>query len=192
LPAAPAATQQNPSALSSLQFRSVPPERADAQTTALQSVRRSFGDRSYSGHSPPLRHFNRLVDHSQAPATTPAAAVVPVLALTSIRPFTSLSGVTHGPVAVCPRLPARHSFRQGDAEHQPDDFGGQNTEAPPLPISSRLFAVRHRLRSDSLARAFAPLMVELFTVGVFVPTPSLVRGPVSLVAKLKAPHASRG
>ena len=41
----------------------------------------------------------------------------------------------HGPDAVCPRLPARHSFRR--ESKIPDDFGGQNTEAPPLPVSSR-------------------------------------------------------
>jgi hypothetical protein len=82
-----------------------------------------------------LKHLDDLF---QAPATTPAATVIPVLSLTFTQPFTSLSGITHGPVAVCPRLPARHSFRQESCESIiPNDFGGQNTEAPPLPISSR-------------------------------------------------------
>lgn len=50
--------------------------------------------RSYSDHSPPLRHLNHLADLDQAPVTIPAAAEVPVLALIFVQPVTSLAGVT--------------------------------------------------------------------------------------------------
>ena len=39
------------------------------------------------------------------------------------------------PLLCVSRLPARHRFRQ--EQTRPGDFGGQNTEAPPLPVSSR-------------------------------------------------------
>jgi len=55
-----------------------------------------------------------------------------------------------------------------------------------------VFAVRHRLRSNSLARAFAPFVVELFAVGCLNPTPDPVKGPIPPVTRPEAPHASRG
>ena len=58
--------------------------------------------RSYLGHTPPLRRFTHdgmsaLITPGRprrAPVTTPAAAVVPMLVLTFVQPFTSLVGVT--------------------------------------------------------------------------------------------------
>lgn len=72
-----------------------------------------------------------------------------------------------------------------------EDFPRQNTEAPGYPSAKRLFAVRHRLSRNSLARAFAPFIVELFTVGLFVPSPELVIAPVRFVAKAKLPTPAR-
>ena len=50
----------------------------------------ALAGRSYSGHSPSLRHLKHLDDFFHAPATTPAATVIPVLSLTFTQPFTSL------------------------------------------------------------------------------------------------------
>jgi hypothetical protein len=64
--------------------------------------------RFYSGHTPPLRRFAvdycyfHPADHCRAPATTPAATAVPVLALVSSHEVTSLVGVTR-------RVPCRMS-----------------------------------------------------------------------------------
>lgn len=53
------------------------------------------------------------------------------------------------------------------------------------------FAVRHRLRSKSLASPRGPFMVELFAIGCFARMPTLVIGPVPPVARSRTPHASR-
>jgi len=56
-------------------------------------------DRFYSGHTPPLRRFAvdycyfHPADHCRAPATTPAATAVPVLALVFLSLLTSLADV---------------------------------------------------------------------------------------------------
>ena len=69
------------------------------------------------------------------------------------------------------------------------DFWGSKQEAAPYP-PTRLFAVRLRLLSDSLASAFAPFLVELFAAGRFDRTPSLFLGTVPVLADARTPHAS--
>lgn len=68
-----------------------------------------------------------------------------------------------GPDVVCPLLPKRHSFHRKWCHVEPfPTISGGRTQKLPLTPRRRLFAVRHRLLGSSLARAFAPFMVELF------------------------------
>jgi hypothetical protein len=62
----------------------------------------------------------------------------------------------------------------------------------PLPVNARIVPVRHRLRKDLPASSFLPFVVELFAAGCFARSPSLVMGPVPLVAQQGAPYAGRG
>ena len=69
-----------------------------------------------------------------------------------------------GPNVVCPLLPKQHSFRRKSCHVTRFlTISGGRTQKLPLTPRRRLFAVRHRLLGSSLARAFAPFMVELFT-----------------------------
>lgn len=111
-----------------------------------------------------------------------------------------LAGVTPQVIPVCLALPSEHSFRallnrrlhrlhtrglNAGAGKSNAISAGRTYKRPPIP-QEQLFAVRLRLRSDSLARAFAPFMVELFTARFFR-TCAGHDGPVPLVAKRKLP-----
>jgi hypothetical protein len=106
----------------------------------------------------------------------------------SVRPVTSVVGCPTGrPSHVRPsRGGAVSAGPQG-----PDDFGGPNTEASPYPPMTDLFPVRHRPGSDSLARAFAPLMVELFVAGCFARTPASVASRSRLLPGRELPTPAR-
>ena len=52
-------------------------------------------------------------------------------------------------------------------------FQGAEYRSSSLTRWQQVFAIRHRLRLDLLARAFAPFMVELFTTGLFRPSAGL-------------------
>lgn len=54
-----------------------------------------------------------------------------------------------------------------------------------------LFPVRHRPGSDSLARAFAPLVVELFAAGCFARTPASVASRSRLLPGRELPTPAR-
>ena len=71
-------------------------------------------------------------------------------------------------------------------------ISGGRSKKLPLTGQPTPFAVQHRLTQDLLARAFAPLMVELFAVDRLGPTPDLIRDPIPPVTRLEAPHASAG
>jgi len=115
------------------------------------------------------------------------------------QPVTSLGAVTPQVIPVCLALPSEHSFR---SLLNPAGFNactrlhrrggeeiaisaGRTYKRPPI-HQERLFAIRLRLRSNSLARAFAPFMVELFTTRFF-PARAGHDVPVPLVAKRKLP-----
>ena len=92
-----------------------------------------------------------------------------------------------------PLLYVRNSRRgivSGDSGNRP--FLGAEHRSSSRTHQQQIFAVRHRLRSSLLARAFAPFMVELFAVGFFGPSPVAVTRPVPPVTRSEAPHASRG
>ena len=74
----------------------------------------------------------------------------------------------------------------------PVRFQGVEPRSAPLPVSEGLSnAFRHRLRLRLPPRAFAPLMVELFTVGFFGRTPSVITRPVASVAADKLPTTAK-
>jgi hypothetical protein len=103
------------------------------------------------------RRFH-LPDHWQAPVTTPEAAAVPVLALVFLSLLTSLADVT----------------RRTLSSYVPGSRPGIVSGTILVPISAsrtqklwltrrrKAFTVRLRLQGESLARAFARFMVELF------------------------------
>ena len=127
----------------------------------------------------------------RAPVTTPAAAVVPVLVLIFSQSVTSLEGVI--PRARCRMsgLPARHSFHEcGNDVRVALTISGGRTQKLPLTHRQEAFAFRHRLRMRSLARAFAPFMVELFAPPDLLEYPSLVIGPAPAVTSRRLPTAA--
>lgn len=102
--------------------------RRERTATALQPFRRPPG-RSYSRHTPGLERLNHSADRSRAPVTTPAAPVLPGLAVIFIQPVTSLEGVIPRIQVVCAPLPRRHRFHERTAR----DFCGPKQEAPAYP-----------------------------------------------------------
>ena len=67
----------------------------------------------------------------------------------------------------------RRAFRAPAPRQFPEDprlpISEDRSKKRPLTHRRQLFAVRHRLRHDSPARAFAPFVVELFAVGLISP-----------------------
>lgn len=101
----------------------------------------------------------------------PAAADLPRLVMDFSRPVTSLGGVTRLTSRRVSGLPPEHSLPPSCLRKV--GFRGAERRSSPLPTGETLFAVRHRLQSESLASPslFGPFMVELFTAGGFVPGP---------------------
>lgn len=102
---------------------------------------------SYSGHTPTLRLFAadccyfHLPDHRQAPVTTPAAAVLPVLALAFSREVTSLVGVTRQ--VLSSYVPGSRPAIVSGMILMPISVG--RTQKDRLTLRRKTFAVRHRL-----------------------------------------------
>jgi len=127
----------------------------ERDATALPRLRPASAG-FYSGHTPPLRGFNHPGINARAPGTNPAPAEVPALAMASIRPITSVAGVTRrschrtseasAPAQLpCPRWTR---FREGE------------TRSSSLPIDNRhsqfgiVFGRTHRQALDAMtARA---------------------------------------
>ena len=137
----------------------------------------------------PLSHptaFEPPARHARAPGRDPGGDRASQVRC-DLRPTRHVgSGLPHGQVTARPPLPGRRSFRRAWR----DDFWGANTEASPYPSVTGLFPVRHRPGSDSLATAFAALVVELFAAGVLSPGRRLRYQPVPRVATPGTPHAS--
>ena len=163
------------------------PERTNRPATALQR----FGPApagSYSGHSPTRPHF----DHPRATrghrSATPAAIGLPRFAVDFVRPVTSVVGC---PTGEPPHVRPSRGGAVSAGPSGPVDFGGPNAEASPYPPMTGLFPVRHRPGSDSLARAFAPLVVELFAAGCFARTPASVASRSRLLPGRELPTPAR-
>jgi hypothetical protein len=155
---------------------------ANGAATALQQHRRTpvlrsreGGARSYLQDTPPLPNLKHLDDLTQAPGASPASTAVPRFATAFARPVTSVAAVTPQAVAV---RPASRRQRRLRGPSRPR-FPPTKTEARGTP-RLQLFPVRLRLWTDSLARAFAPFVVELFAAGDFPRTPAPVKGPIPL------------
>lgn len=108
-------------------------EHANGTTTALQQLRRASA-RSYLGHTPPLRLLKHRADQARHRATKrgshSGSCVSPSLHLMG---HVAIQCYPEDTAAVCPRLPARHSFQ---AAVKRLDFGEQNVEALPYPSAT--------------------------------------------------------
>ena len=177
----------SPSALSSKFPPGTTRKRTNHPITALQW----FGPApagSYSGHTPTRPHFdhpNTTFGHRSA---TPAAIELPRFAVDFARLVTSVVGC---PTGKSSHVRPSRSGAVSAGPRGPNDFGGSNTEASPYPPMTDLFPVRHRPESDSLARAFAPLVVELFVAGRFAPTPAVVVSRSRLLPGRELPTPAR-
>lgn len=105
-------------------------QHANEAATALQSPRRASA-RSLLRPLSPATAFETPDRPSQAPGTSPAAAVVPALAKAFVTWVTSLSGVT-------PKTPPPYvcAFRRGIVSDPPraDRFLGAERRSSPLPV----------------------------------------------------------
>ena len=121
----------------------VPSTTCSTQTSLpLPCSRLARSPGSYSDHTPTLRRLNHLADYCQAPVTKPAALVLPRLIMAFTQSVTSLVGFPTGLLALCPNVPARHSFHEGLALA----ISGDRRQKHPLTRKQEVFAVRHRLR----------------------------------------------
>jgi len=136
----------------------------------------------YLQHSPRQRHLKHPPD-TRAPGITPAASVLPRLVVLFTQAVTSLDQWLY----VQGSRPGIVSTRR-----VPSDFWGQNPEAPPYP-SAKVFLTRSGTVSACIHRQgpYAPFMVELFVVGFFGRTPSLVISPAACVATCRLPTAAQ-
>ncbi len=127
---------------------------------------------SYSRHTPSHRLTPRTprVFPPEAPGITPAAHDLPRLVSSFVRAVTSLAGDYP---ADPPRMPFLHARAKSPrAVHA---LSSGRTQKLPTTHRGGRFAIRHRLRTHSLASAygFAPFVVELFPAGRFVRSPGL-------------------
>ena len=135
----------------------------------------------YSGPTPRLQRFNHPFDQEWAPATKPAAEVLPALVMHFASWVTWLEGVipqASGRMCGLPPAIVSANWQNARIGH----FGGQNTEATPYPSITAFCRswghhvapkqrFRQRLPRHSPARAYAPFMVELFTAVGFANGP---------------------
>ncbi len=142
---------------------------------------------SYSGHTPALQRLNHLADNGQAPGTTPATTAHPRLVMVSGQIITSLGEVTPRVIAVCPRLPPRHSFYSTRALQ----FRGPETRRVPLPIDNNVSQFGTVFDLTLPVRACAPFMVELFTVGFYRPIAERCHPPGRTCRQARAPHTGQ-
>jgi len=91
-------------------------------------------------------------------------------------------------------LPSGAPFTSGVAQGNSPAISGDRMEKRPLTHQFPSFAVRHRLRSDSLASPRGPFMVELFTASGFAAgrRTSPVRFGLSPGTKLPTPARLNG
>jgi hypothetical protein len=119
----------------------------------------------------------------RAPGITPAASVLPRLvvlfarAVTSLDQFLYVQGSRPGIVS---------------ARITPSDFWEQNLEALPYPPGKVFLTLFGTVSACTYRQGpYAPFMVELFAVGPFGRTPSLVIGPAARVAACRLPTAAQ-
>ena len=167
---------------------------ANEVATALQFPHRPEG-RFYSGHTPPLRRFTvdycyfHPADHCRAPAATPEATAVPVLALISLSLLTSLAEVTRRTLSsyVPGSRPGIVSRDHYDHAFQPAEH--RSSGLPSDERRSRFGTVFNESHLQGLSPS-SWLSYSSKPISRTLPNP--VKGPVLLVAKSGTPHASRG
>lgn len=108
-------------------------------TTALQCIRQAPAC-SYLRPAPRLWHLNHPLI-ARAPSITPAATVLPRLAMIVAQSVTSVGPVKARSGSVCPRLPPRHSFHPRSWM-----ISGRRIQKLALILRCGIFPVRHRLR----------------------------------------------
>jgi hypothetical protein len=163
---------------------SAPPEHANETTTALQSLHRAPA-RFYLGHSPPLRFLNHRADQARHRATKRGSRSGSCVSSSlHFMGHVAIRCYPEDTAAVCPRLPARHSFRARAR------FRGAERRSSPLPIGygfSQFGTVSHEthwqaLTSLSWLSSSRPLDLPR--------VPESVR-PGSACRQAEAPHASQ-
>ena len=158
----------SPSPLSSSHLKRESLRSANGFPTALQGIREILLLAAHS-QSQALPRTPR-VSPPEAPGITPAAHDLPRLVSSFVRAVTSLAGDYP---ANPPRMPLLHARSQSPrASHA---LSSGRTQKLPTTHRGGRFAVRHRLRTHSLASAygFAPFVVELFPARHFVRSPGL-------------------
>ena len=134
-----------------------------------------------------LQCLNHLTDNGQAPGITPATTALPRLVMISGQIITSLEGVTPRVIAVCPRLPPRHSFYSTWVLQ----FRGPETRRVPLPIDNNVSQFGTVFDLTLPVRAYTPFMVELFTVGFYRPIAERYHPPGRVCCQTRAPHTGQ-
>ena len=172
-PAPPVARQRAATALPRLR-----PDRCMVETMPKPSF--------YSGPTPRLQHLTRTRPR-YAPATKPAAKVLPALVMHFASWVTWLEGVIpQASGRMCGLPPAIVSASWQNAKN--GHFRGQNTEATPYPSITAFRRCmgkygtpkqrfRQRLPRHSPASPYGPLMVELFTAIGFANGPRVRSKP---------------
>ena len=152
----------------------------------------------YSGPTPRLQRLTRARPR-HAPATKPAAEVLPALVMHFASWVTWLEGViprASGRMCGLPPAIVSASWQNARIGH----FGGQNTEATPYPSITAFRRswghyvapkqrFRQRLPRHSPASPCGPFMVELFTAVGFANGPRTWSRSGSGCHQPKAPHA---
>jgi hypothetical protein len=140
-----------------------------------------------------------MPDQRHAPATKPAAEVLPALVMHFASWVTWLEGVipqASGRMCGLPPAIVSASWQNATFGH----FGGQNTEATPYPSTTAFRRswghcvapkqrFRQRLPRHSPASPCGPFMVELFTAAGFSRSPRTWSRSGSGCHQPKAPHA---
>ena len=186
--------KSNPSPLSSLHRAPAPPVSTQTREILPCSSLAGLPSSPTCGTLVSLWPLKHLGDSSWFSPRRPGSGYQPPAAdltrlLMVVAHFvTSLEGVTLRPAVYVPELPLGHSFREA---HPPGGcvsrFRGVETRSSPLPVTfglSRFGTVSKYAYRQALS---GPLIVELFTVGFFGPSPDKVTCPVARVATHELP-----
>ena len=155
-----------PSPLLCVHLRPAPPVSAHTPLQLPAEAALSFWLSPNQGTLVRLRHLNHRLTQP-APDTTPAATLLARLFLFITTSLTLVGRRCVRACQACPKLPLRHS-RQCATTHRFRSFEYRSDDLSAL---DRRFPIWLRLCCRLLARACAPLIVELFTVCVLLAEP---------------------